>query len=96
MPPTLEPVRQLLVDIAKSLVDNPEFVQVRALEAAAMTVFELRTHPSDSGKVIGRQGRLVDAMRIILSAAGAKAHTRFRLEVFDSKTRESAAAGVGT
>jgi uncharacterized protein len=46
-------------------------------------VFELRVHPSDLGKVIGRQGRLANAIRTILAAAGVKLRKRFTLEILE-------------
>ena len=69
--------------IAKALVDNPDEVQVRAIEGEHVTVFELRTHPSDLGKVIGRQGRTAEAIRTILGAAGMKQRKRFTLEILE-------------
>jgi len=65
-------MKELLEAIAKALVDNPDQVQVRAIEGEEVTVLELRVHPSDVGKVIGREGRMVTAIRIIFSAAGVK------------------------
>jgi uncharacterized protein len=59
-------MKELLVAIAKALVDNPDQVQVRAIEGEDVTVLELRVHPSDLGKVIGRQGRMAESIRIIL------------------------------
>ena len=50
-------MRELIEAIAKALVDNPEQVSVRAVEGEQVTVLELRVHPSDLGKVIGKQGR---------------------------------------
>jgi predicted RNA-binding protein YlqC (UPF0109 family) len=50
-------MKELVEAIAKALVDNPEQVQVRAVEGEQVTVLELRVHPTDLGKVIGRQGR---------------------------------------
>jgi uncharacterized protein len=73
-------------------VDHPEFVQVKAVESTHTTVFELNTYPSDSGKVIGREGRLANAIRAILLAGGPKNHRQYRLEVFEGG-RKSAAAG---
>ena len=49
-------MKELLEAIAKALVDNPDQVQVRAIEAEQVTVPELPVHPSDLGRVIGRQG----------------------------------------
>lgn len=53
-------MKELLETIAKALVDNPDHVQVRAIEGEGVTVLELRVHPSDLGKVIGRQGRMAE------------------------------------
>ena len=69
--------------IAKALVDNPDQVQVRAIEGEQVTVFELRVHASDLGKVIGRQGRTAQAIRTILTAVGMKLRKRFTLEILD-------------
>jgi predicted RNA-binding protein YlqC (UPF0109 family) len=67
--------------IAKALVDNPDQVQVRAIEGEQVIVFELRVHPEDLGKVIGRQGRTAKSMRTILGAAGMKLRKRITLEI---------------
>jgi predicted RNA-binding protein YlqC (UPF0109 family) len=76
-------VKELVEAIAKALVDNPDHVQVRAIEGEQATVLELRVHPSDVGKVIGRQGRTADAIRTILNAVGMKLRRRFTLEILD-------------
>jgi predicted RNA-binding protein YlqC (UPF0109 family) len=76
-------VRELLETIAKALVDDPDRVQVRAVEGEEVTVLELRVDPSDVGKVIGRNGRNVNSMRTILAAAGMKLRRRITLEVLE-------------
>ncbi len=76
-------INDLIAEIARALVDHPEGVQVRAVEGSHVTVLELKTHPEDLGKVIGRQGRTAEAMRTLLGAAGAKLHKRFTLEILD-------------
>jgi uncharacterized protein len=76
-------VKELVEAIAKALVDNPDHVQVRAIEGERITVFELRVHPNDTGKVIGRHGRTAQAIRAILYAVGTKLRTRFQLEILD-------------
>jgi uncharacterized protein len=73
----------LLEVIAKALVDNPEQVQVHAIEGEGAVVLELRVHPSDLGKVIGRQGRLVKAIRDILGSVGRKLRTRVTVNVVE-------------
>ena len=76
-------MKELLEAIAKELVDNPDQVQVRAIEGEQVTVLELRVHPSDLGKVIGRQGRMADAIRTILAAAGMKLRKRVTVEILE-------------
>lgn len=69
--------------VADDNPDHPENVRVRDVEAEESTVFELRTHPDDLGKVIGRQGRTAEAIRIVLTAAGAKLKRRYTLEILE-------------
>ena len=76
-------MKELIEAIAKALVDNPDQVQVRAIEGKQVIVFELRVHPSDLGKVIGRHGRTVESFRCILVAAGMKVRKRITLEILD-------------
>jgi predicted RNA-binding protein YlqC (UPF0109 family) len=76
-------VKELVEEIAKALVDNPDQVQVRAVEGEQVTVLELRVHPNDLGKVIGRQGRTAKSIRTILGAAGMKLKKRLTLEILE-------------
>lgn len=76
-------MKELVEAIAKALVDNPDQVQIRAIEGEQVTVFELRVHPSDLGKVIGRQGRIAKSIRIILGAAGMKLPKHVTLEILE-------------
>jgi hypothetical protein len=76
-------MKELVEAIATALVDNPDYVQVRAIEGERVTVFELRVHKSDLGQVIGRQGRTAEAIRTILDAAGMKLRRRFMLEILE-------------
>jgi predicted RNA-binding protein YlqC (UPF0109 family) len=76
-------MKELIESIAKALVDNPEQVSVRAVEGEQVTVLELRVHPSDLGKVIGKQGRTARSVRTILNAAGMKLKKRFTLEILE-------------
>jgi len=75
-------MKELVEAIAKALVDNPDEVQVRAVEGE-ITIFELHVHPSDLGKVIGRQGRTAKSIRTILGAAGMKLKKRLTLEILE-------------
>ncbi|MGH9376354.1 MAG: KH domain-containing protein [Terriglobia bacterium] len=76
-------MKELIEAIAKALVDKPEDVQVRAVEGEQVTVLELRVHPTDLGKVIGKQGRTARSIRTILGAAGMKLKKRFTLEILE-------------
>ncbi len=76
-------MKELVEAIAKALVDNPDEVKVRAVEGEQVTVLEIRVHPSDLGKVIGRQGRTAKAIRTLLGAAGMKLRKRFTLEILE-------------
>lgn len=76
-------MKNLLEEIARSLVDHPEDVQVSEIEGEQTTVLELRVREEDLGKVIGRQGRTARALRTLLSAAGMKVRKRFVLEILE-------------
>jgi hypothetical protein len=76
-------MRELVESIAKALVDRPDEVQVKAVEGEQVTVLELRVHPEDLGKVIGRQGRTAKSIRTLLGAAGMKVKKRFTLEILE-------------
>ena len=76
-------MKELVEEIAKAVVDHPENVQVRAVEGEQVTVLELRVHPEDLGKVIGRQGRTAKSIRTLLGAAGMKLRKRFTLEILE-------------
>ena len=77
-------LKELLRAMAKTLVYYPEEVQVNSVEGQEMTVLELRVRPQDLGKVIGRQGRIAQALRTIFGAAGMKLHKRVAVEILDS------------
>ena len=76
-------IKELIEAIAKALVDYPDQVAVRPIEGEQVTVLELRVHPSDLGKVIGKQGRTARSIRTILGAAGMKLKKRFTLEILE-------------
>lgn len=75
--------KELVSYVAKSLVDNPDGVEVNVIEGEKSTIIELRVSEGDVGKVIGKQGRIAKAMRTILSAASAKSGKRVVLEILD-------------
>ena len=76
-------MKELVELIAKALVDNPDKVQVSQLDGEQTSILELKVAPEDIGKVIGKQGGNVQAIRVILSAAGMKLKKRFILEIIE-------------
>jgi hypothetical protein len=74
-------MRALVEYIAKSLVDKPEAVEVKETQGESVTILEIRTAPEDSGKVIGREGRIANAIRTIVKAAAAKQQKRITVEI---------------
>jgi len=78
-----EPMKDLLIQIVQSLVDNPEQVQVKEVKGSRTTVLELRVAKEDMGKIIGKKGKTVNAIRLLLSAASGKAGKRYVLEIVD-------------
>ena len=76
-------MKELVEDIAKALVDNPDEVKVTEVEGEQTTVLELQVAPSDLGKVIGRQGRTARAIRTLLGASGMRLRKRFVLEILE-------------
>ena len=76
-------MRQLVSEIARALVDEPNAVIVEAVERAENTVLRLRVAPSDVGKVIGKQGRTARSMRTILGAVSMKYHHRYTLDILE-------------
>jgi predicted RNA-binding protein YlqC (UPF0109 family) len=77
-------MREAVELIVKSLVQETEAVDVREVEGnRGATVIEVRVAPGDVGKIIGRQGRTVRALRSLLHAAGLKHERRFVLEIVE-------------
>ena len=74
---------ELLVWIARRLVDEPDAVSVETVEREDATVLRLHVAPDDVGKVIGRQGRIARALRTLVRASGARADRRVVLEIAD-------------
>ncbi|CEM62748.1 KH domain-containing protein [Treponema phagedenis] len=75
--------KDLVEYIAKSLVDDPSAVQVTRTEEENLVVLQLRVAENDVGKVIGKNGRIVKALRTLLSASAGNARTRYSLEILD-------------
>jgi predicted RNA-binding protein YlqC (UPF0109 family) len=78
-------VKELVELIAKSLVDKPDKVAVSQLDGQQSSIIELTVAPEDLGKVIGKQGRNAQAIRLILGAAGMKLKKRVDFEIVEKR-----------
>ncbi len=74
-------VKDLVEYIAKSLADKPEDVHVSEIEGATSLMLELRVAPEDMGRMIGREGRTINAMRSLARVLGAKQGKKVTLEI---------------
>ena len=76
-------MQSFLEYVVKGLVENPDDVKVTPVEREGTTVYELRLNPQDVGRVIGRQGMTINAIRSLLLAGSAKKGMRCSLEIVE-------------
>ena len=76
-------VKDLIIRIAQTLVDHPEQVTVNEIDSGNTVMYELTVSKDDIGKIIGKQGRTANAIRIILSAIGGQIQKRLVLEIIE-------------
>ena len=76
-------MKELVEYLARVLVDNPDAVNVEAIEDEKTTTLRLKVAQSDLGRVIGREGRNARAMRTLLHAVGAKSGRRTKFEIVE-------------
>ena len=76
-------MKELIEYLAKALVDHPEDVFVDEIAGARSIIFELRVARSDMGRVIGKNGRVANAMRSLLNVASVSSGKRATLEIVD-------------
>ena len=76
-------MKELLTYIVQNLVDDPAQVSVTERKAKAETVFEVRVADGDMGKVIGRQGRIVKQIRILMRAVAQRKGKKISVEIMD-------------
>ena len=74
-------MKELVEYLVKALVDKPEEVNIIQTEGEAVTILEIRVASDDAGKVIGKEGRIANAIRTIVKAAGAKNKKRITVEI---------------
>lgn len=78
-------MKELIEYIARSLVDDPTQVQVRQDRGGGKTRLELRVAKEDMGRVIGKSGRVANAMRILLRVAAARENKQVSLDVVEPR-----------
>jgi hypothetical protein len=78
-------MKDLVQFIARALVDAPEAVELKVSTVDGATLYELKVAPADVGKVIGRDGRTINAMRTVLQHAALKKGEKARLEIIDER-----------
>lgn len=76
-------MKELLAYVAKSLVDNPDAVQVKEVDCDGEVILELRVASEDMGKVIGRNGRIAKEIRTIVRSLAQRKNTRVSVEIVD-------------
>ena len=76
-------MKDLVVFIAKALVDEVDRIEINEIETSQTNILELKVAKEDVGKVIGRDGRTAHAIRTILSCAAAKTQKRYNLQIID-------------
>ena len=74
-------VKELVELLVKALVDNPDEVEVSEVQGERSVVLEVRVAPDDVGKVIGKQGRIVQALRTVVKAAAAREGKKAVVEI---------------
>ena len=82
-------MKELLTYIVQSLVDNPDEVSVTERKADGEIVFEVRVADGDMGKVIGRQGRIVKQIRVLMRAVAQRKGKKVSVEFCFTKTKQS-------
>jgi hypothetical protein len=81
-----------LEQVVKGLVQHPAEVNITPVERSGMTIYELRMNPSDVGRVIGRQGMTINAIRSLLTAGSARKGLRCALEIVEDNLTDKPAS----
>ncbi len=76
-------MKEFVEYVVKMLVDHPEQVDVKEVDGERVVVFELRLNQTDIGKIIGKSGRTITAIRTLLTSAAAKLGKRAMLEIIE-------------
>lgn len=79
-------MKDMVATLVKSLVDESDQVDVKETTGEKITLYEVKVAKSDIGKVIGRNGRTIEALRVIISACGAKRKQRCNFQIVDDES----------
>jgi uncharacterized protein len=74
-------MKDLIIVIAKALVDHPEDVRVNVVEKENSIEYQLSVHPNDVGKIIGKQGKIAKSIRTVVTSAAVKESKRVTVEI---------------
>ena len=72
--------------VVKGLVDRPDAVTITPVERNGLTIYELRLHPTDVGKIIGRQGGTIHALRSLVQVGGTRKGVRCTVEIVEERS----------
>ena len=78
-------MKELVQYLARSLVNNPDAVEVKETQGETASVLELRVAKEDLGRIIGKQGRTAKSIRTIMNAAASKANRKVVLEIVEER-----------
>lgn len=76
-------MKEVIEVCARALVDDPDSVEVSVVEGEKSVIYQVKVAPDDLGKVIGKQGRIIQALRTIVRAAGVRQGKRAIVEILD-------------
>ena len=76
-------MKDLIIEIVKNIVDHPDEVNAREVEGEQTTIIEIATNQEDIGKVIGKKGRTIKALRTLVNAAAVRKGKRITVEIVE-------------
>ena len=80
-------MKNLVELLVKSLVDSPDQVAINETAGNSVVIFEVTVAPEDVGKIIGKEGRIANAIRTVVKAAGAKQNKKVTIEILTSDNK---------